>query len=118
MDIFSINYDKRTFSAVSNSENGEVSNETIFHYHQDGSVFWAEYAGGAVRKGTMIGFVQPDGKLVFLYQHLNINGCLRSGKCESIPEIMPDGGIRLHESWRWNDSNESGTSIVEEKGEQ
>ena len=31
-----INYNNKKFSPVSNSDNGEVDNETVFHYQQDG----------------------------------------------------------------------------------
>lgn len=110
-----INYDGRKFIPTSNSATGEVSGDTIFHYHQDGKVFWAEYAGGAVCKGFMVGMVQPDGGLVLSYQHLNTDDTIRSGRCVSVPELLHDGRLRLHEKWQWNDSSkEEGHSIVEE----
>ncbi len=110
-----INYDGRIFHAIANSENGEVSAATVFHYHQDGDLFWSEYGGGEIRKGSMIGLVHQDGSLEFVYHHLNTHGVLRTGKCSSTPEILHNGKIRLHENWRWNDgSREEGTSTVEE----
>ena len=36
------NYDGRKFIPRMNSENGEVSDQTVFSYHQNGSLLWAE----------------------------------------------------------------------------
>ena len=49
------------------------------------------------------------------YQHLNTAGELMTGVCISTPEILPDGGIRLHEKWRWTSGDLSeGSSVIEE----
>jgi hypothetical protein len=46
---------------------------------------------------------------------VNIQGELMTGICRSTPEILPDGRIRLHESWQWTSGDESrGFSVVEE----
>ncbi|HEX8248290.1 MAG TPA: hypothetical protein VF599_08975 [Pyrinomonadaceae bacterium] len=110
-----INYDKRTFKSVANSETGEVSRETTFHYHQQGELVWAEYAGGEIVFGTLIAKVLADDALEMRYQHLNKNGELMTGKCRSTPEILPDGRLRLYEKWHWTSGDFSaGESIVEE----
>lgn len=115
MENLTIDYNGRTFTPISNSGSGEVSVGTIFHYHQEDEMLWAEYAGGIIRKGFMIGRVQPDGRLVFAYHHLNNDGAIRSGNCVSTPERLGDGRLRLHEEWRWNDGlKESGHSVVDE----
>lgn len=111
----SINYDGKAFAAVMNSESGEVSGATVFHYHQDKEVFWAEYSGGEILRGFMIGLVGPQGQIDFNYQHLNVGRQIRLGKCRSTPEIMQDGRIRLHEAWQWLDGEgQKGTSVIEE----
>lgn len=33
-----------------NSENGEVNEQTIFTYHQNGKLLWADYSGGNILK--------------------------------------------------------------------
>ncbi len=110
-----INYDKRVFRSVQNSEWGEVSGETRFYYHQKGNVVWAEYAGGEIIFGTLIAKVFPDDSLEMRYQHLNVRGEFMTGKCESKPEILANGKIRLHEKWQWTCSDFSkGESVVEE----
>jgi hypothetical protein len=110
-----INYDGRTFVSVENTTNGEVSSKTMFEYKQEGKILSATYSGGDIMKGTLIGIVNEDGSLMFRYNHINVNHEIRGGQCTSIPEMLDDGRIRLHEKWRWMDRDESeGESIVEE----
>jgi hypothetical protein len=110
-----INYDNRAFKSVSNSESGEVSSETIFHYHQKGNLVWAEYAGGEIVFGNLIAKIINGDSLEMRYQHLNKQGELMTGKCFSKPEILPDGRIRLYEKWQWTCGDFSnGESVVEE----
>ena len=110
-----ITYDNKIFASVQNSETGEVSSETVFHYHQKDDLVWAEYAGGAVRFGTLIAKVAGNDCLEMRYQHLNRNGELMTGRCFSTPEILADGRIRLYEKWQWTSGDlSSGTSIVDE----
>ena len=110
-----INYDKRIFKSVENSETGEVSGETRFFYHQKGNVVWAEYEGGEIIFGNLIAKVFEDDSLEMRYQHLNVRGEFMTGKCVSKPEIMENGKIRLHEKWQWTSKDFSrGESIVEE----
>lgn len=66
-----INYDGRKFIPEMNSENGEVSEQTVFTYHQNDSLLWAEYQGGDILKGSLIGCVSDSGELDFVYQHMN-----------------------------------------------
>lgn len=110
-----INYNDRKFSSIRNSETGEVSAETIFHYHQKDALVWAEYAGGEIVFGSLIAKVVENDCLEMRYQHLNKQGELMTGKCFSAPEILADGRIRLYEKWQWTSGNFStGESIVEE----
>ena len=110
-----INYDKRVFKSVQNSETGEVSAETRFYYHQKGNVVWAEYWGGEIIFGNLIAKVFEDDSLEMSYQHLNLQGELMAGKCWSKPEILEGGKIRLLEKWQWTSKDfSSGESIIEE----
>ncbi len=110
-----INYHGRKFAGVSNSPNGEVTAETIFLYEQHGQKLTAIYNGGNIREGHMIGRVNEDNSLDFVYHHIDLNGHLKSGHCISIPELLPEGRIRLHERWQWTYGAEgSGESVVME----
>ncbi len=110
-----MNYDGRVFRPLVNTPNGEVNGETRFVYRQRDAVLEASYSGGGIQCGQMVGLVFEDGRLEFLYQHLTDGLELRSGRCESRPELLPDGRIRLHETWRWSNGDLSaGHSVVEE----
>lgn len=110
-----INYNGRRFRTAVNTENGEVSNETIFNYYQQNSEVWADYSGGSVLRGSIIGKVNEEGVIDMVYHHLSNTGELRAGKCHSVPEVMNDGKIRLHETWQWTSGDgSSGQSIIEE----
>ena len=83
---------------------------------QENDLFWAEYSGGDVLKGHMIGIVGENGELDFHYQHLNKDRQIRIGKCHSIPDIMENGKIALQEKWQWlNGDLSGGESVVVEK---
>jgi hypothetical protein len=100
---------------VENSGSGEVGTETVFHYHQDGGLVWAEYSGGEIVRGTLIAKCSPDGRLDMRYQHYNRKGELMTGRCISTPELLPDGRIRLNEKWQWTSGDLStGESAIEE----
>ena len=108
-------YDLRTFRSVSNAPNGEVNTQTVFHYRQSGETVWATYEGGGIRFGQLLAKVAPDGSLDMRYQHLNHRGELMTGTCHSVPEVLPDGRLRLHETWQWTSGDySSGESVVEE----
>ena len=110
-----INYNNRKFKPVSNSDNGEVSTEMIFHYQQTGNILTCSYNGENITKGHLIGKVDPSGLIDISYHHVNIEGQLMTGLCKSIPEILPDGKIRLHEEWQWTSGDKSkGKSILKE----
>ena len=108
-------YDDRVFRSVANSEGGDVNGETTFHYHQRDDVVWATYAGGEVVLGTLVAKVDTHGNLDMRYQHVSADGTFKSGRCQSRPERLSDGRLRMHERWQWTDGAEGhGESIVEE----
>lgn len=113
-----MNYNNRIFRGKTNSDNGEVSGSTRFHYHQSGDQVWAEYSGGAIVKGHLQGKVFRDGSLEFLYHHENLSGELMAGRCRSFPDQSIDGKIVLKEKWKWFTGDQSeGSSEVEEVDE-
>ena len=111
----SINYDNRYFKSVKNSGTGEVGQETIFHYRQEGAIVWATYEGGQIELGTLVAKVNQDGSLDMRYHHVNIKDEIMTGRCKSKPETMPDGRLRLYETWQWTSGDlSSGESVIEE----
>lgn len=106
--------DGRTFVGVSNSASGEVSGETVFHYREQDGAVWADYGGGAVIRGYLVGTRTGD-DLDFRYVHLSVGGATASGHCTARLELLADGRIRSHETWEWESREGSGRSVVEER---
>jgi hypothetical protein len=110
-----MNYNNKKFRPVSNTENGETSSETIFEYEQEGNILTSNYSGGKILKGHLIGLVDTHGNIDMRYHQVNSEGKLMTGICNSRPEIMKNGKIRLHETWQWTaGDNSKGNSILEE----
>ncbi len=110
-----INYNGKKFSPIRNTKNAETSAETIFHYKQQGNLITADYEGGKIINGHLIGLVKDDGSIEMRYHQVNVNNELMTGICHSTPEIMQNGKIRLHENWQWTSGDHSkGNSIIEE----
>lgn len=110
-----INYDKKKFRPVQNTQNGETTEETIFEYNQNGKILTSEYSGGKIQKGQLIGLVDENGNIEMRYHQVNHKGQFMTGICFSKPEILADGRIRLHETWEWTCGDKSkGESIIEE----
>lgn len=100
MNKLVIDLNNKKFKSLSNSDNGEVSDATIFHYYQQEQCIWAEYHGGEIIRGFIVGKIVND-QLEFTYQHLNTAFELMTGKCISSPAINESGKITLHERWQW-----------------
>ena len=110
-----MNYHNKQFKVISNSDNGDVSEEMTFLYQQIGEIISCEYEGPNISDGHLIGVVDEDGSINFRYRQTNARGEEVSGICYSKPEIMDNGKIRLHEKWRWTCGHRAkGRSVLEE----
>lgn len=109
------NLEGKIFTSISNTNNGEVNENTIFYYHQKGSMVWAEYEGGLVKKGHLIANIIEDGKLDMRYQHINNSGELMIGQCLSTPELTDNGYLKFKEEWEWlsGDRSQGYSEVVE-----
>ena len=114
--MIKINYEGKLFVPELNTENGEVDDHTLFEDHQEGRILYADYYGGDVIKGHLIGTVFDDNSMDFVYHHLNNQNQLRVGTCHSIPVMLESGKLELHETWQWlNGDGSKGSSILREK---
>ncbi|MFC5827954.1 hypothetical protein [Nonomuraea insulae] len=105
-----MNYDNRVF--VSSAADHDVP---VGHYHQRDHVVWAEFRGGEVTAGRLIGTCASDGTLTFGYTQVLADGKVVTGTCTSTPEVLPDGRLRLREAWRRFDAaGSAGVSFIEE----
>jgi hypothetical protein len=110
-----ISYDGRTFRSAAAETADHQGAGPLCHYHQEGDVVWAEFAGGRVVRGCMAGRSDHDGVLHFAYCQVLDDGNVMSGRCTSYPTVHADGRIRLEEHWeRFGEHAATGTSVIEE----
>lgn len=101
-----IDLNGKRFKALANSE-------TVFNYYQDEQIIWANYSGGEIVKGSLIGKVIDSDSFEFVYQHLNNQNELLTGKCTSFPKMNSESKIEISEEWQWTCSDFStGTSTL------
>lgn len=108
-----MNYDGRRFASSAAETAGSGGDTPVGHYHQTGDVIWAEFAGGAVRSGRLVGSSGPGGVIEAAYVQLLADGSLAAGRMTSVPHPLPDGRVRLEERWRRDDGS-TGTSWIEQ----
>ena len=112
MPTFNLN--NRKFTALFNSAHGQVNQETIFHYFQEGELIWAKYSGGEILIGTLSGRFTTENTLSFRYGHWDDGNIFRSGICTSTLSRLEDGRIRIFEEWVWDDESQKGESTLVE----
>jgi hypothetical protein len=105
--------DGLVLSPVADQAPGQVGTRTRFTYHERQGVIWADYAGGDVVRGHLVGTRTGD-RLDFRYIQLKQDGTTSSGHCASTVVDLTDGRVRLEERWEWESQEGSGTSAVEE----
>ena len=105
--------DGRRFAATSDVVGGEITPDTEFLYAESDGVVTAEYGGGAVRRGFLVGTRVGD-RLDFRYSQLNQDGQTSNGHCLSTVSTLPDGRLHLQESWQWESREGTGTSAADE----
>ncbi|MEU6315948.1 hypothetical protein [Streptomyces sp. NPDC047014] len=105
--------DGLVFVPVADQAPGQVGRQTRFAYHERDGVVWADYRGGDVVRGQLIGTRTGD-TLDFRYVQLRGDGTTASGHCVSRVVQLPDGRLRLDETWSWESREGSGTSTVEQ----
>jgi len=111
-----IDYDDRRFQPVEPDEqppempSGDLP---VAHYHQYGDIVSAEFSGGAVQIGRLVGTVRPDDTIDASYCFVTVSGQTVAGACVSTPTVLADGRVRLAEDWRRIDGS-SGISFIEE----
>jgi hypothetical protein len=103
-------YDGRRFRPAD-----AVGDSPSARYHQADGLLWAEFGGGEVRRGMLVGVSGPGGVLDFGYSMVTADGAVICGRCHSIPDWLPDGRIRLTEHWeRFPPHAGAGISYLEE----
>ena len=94
--------------------NGVVNEDTIFVFSQRNDQVHAEYAGGKIAKGFLVGKIH-DAELTFSYCQLQTDGRLDNGISKCLLSTSPEGKITLTEHFEWKSRpGEVGTNVFQE----
>ncbi|MFB9211188.1 hypothetical protein ACFFUR_05175 [Echinicola jeungdonensis] len=66
-----MNYNNKKFQPITVSENGQVSNQTLFTYHQNGNLLTSTYQGENIVLGHHIGTVDEKGVIDMRYHQVD-----------------------------------------------
>ncbi|WP_068468843.1 hypothetical protein [Candidatus Protochlamydia phocaeensis] len=110
-----INLDGIKMHVIKTAENGVVNQETIFHFSQQEGMIFAEYQGGKIYKGFLVGKLSTPHQLEFSYCQLQLDGKLDNGISTCQLERNKEGKIILIEYFEWKSRpGEFGTNIFQE----
>lgn len=104
--------DQRVFRVVEVSPNSAISSETLFRFVETDAWVAADYAGGCIACGRLVGRRLSDDKLTVGYAQVHTDGIVRTGTSEWQINLDRDGRVRLVESYKWDDGT-TGENILE-----
>jgi hypothetical protein len=113
MELTTVGYDGRVFRPTGGAGGPVGRGGATGRYFQRGDLVWAEFSGGPVRSGRLVGRCRPDGTIDAAYAQVMADGEVVAGSCVSTPTALPDGRLRLTERWR-RIGGQSGVSEIEE----
>lgn len=115
INLTSWNLNDKKFKVISNDGPYiEVNTDTTFCFVQKGNLVAAEYSGGLIQEGELIGYINHN-NFYFSYQQTNLSGEQNSGRgCDTI-ELTNDGRLRLTDHWEWETKKGKGLCIMEEQ---
>jgi len=100
-------------NAVRTAENGVVNADTVFTFRQVEHQVFAEYSGGGVIRGHLVGLLE-GARLSFRYAQLERGDILNGGHSLCEVERTTDGRLRLVEHFEWESRPGGGTNVIEE----
>ena len=98
-------------NAVETAPNGAINADTIFRFEQTGARVHAEYAGGRVELGHLVGLVR-GATFAFRYCQLHDDGTLHGGQSNCELRRADDGRLQIIEHFEWDDG--PGTNVIQE----
>ncbi|MFC6769321.1 hypothetical protein [Natrinema soli] len=108
-----ISFDGRTLAGVANDEDGEVGADTVFHFEQAGERIYANYSGGDIVDGHLVGTFDGE-QWDIRYTQINTDNETATGHSVGDVELLNDGRIRVEDEWEWESKSGTGESIHEE----
>lgn len=104
-------FNNKTFLLLENSKNGKANSKTIFKYKQEGDLITADYFGGSIKYGKIIGHLNIN-NLNMLYQCITEDNELKAGKAIAAVSLSSNNKIKLKLRWEWL-GDEKGNGVSE-----
>ncbi|MFC6764803.1 MULTISPECIES: hypothetical protein [Natrinema] len=108
-----ISFDGLTLAGVANDEDGEVGADTVFHFEQTGERIYANYSGGDIADGHLVGTFDGE-QWDIRYTQINTDNETATGHSVGDVELLDDGRVRVEDEWEWESKPGTGESIHEE----
>lgn len=107
--------DNVKMQVIKTAEKGVVNHETIFEFSQNKGVVSAEYSGGKICLGYLVGKFTADNQLTFSYCQLQTDGRLDSGISLCDVSKNAEEKIIFLEHFEWKSRpGEFGTNVFQE----
>ncbi|MDB6081827.1 MAG: n-acetylglutamate synthase [Chlamydiia bacterium] len=107
--------DKIQMNVVKTAASGVVNHETIFHFSQNNGIVSANYTGGKIQQGFLVGRFTTENELVFSYCQMQLDGKLDNGASKCVVSRNENGKVILTEHFEWaSRPGEFGTNIFQE----
>ena len=108
-----ISLDGRILAGVANDDGGEVGADTEFHFEQTGERIYANYSGGKIVDGHLVGTLDGN-QWDVRYVQINEDDETATGHSVGVVERLDDGRIRVEDEWEWESKPGMGESVHEE----
>jgi hypothetical protein len=110
-----VNLDSREFVPVHNTVGGTVTDATKFSFQQSGENITADYAGGDIETGHIVGKFVNEDTAELIYHCLTKDGEMKAGQAQAHFSISDTGKLTIDMQWQWlNGDKSAGTSHYEE----
>ena len=96
-----MNLKGKIFRAVSNSAHGSMNTETKMYFTSDKGVVAAEYKGGSIVTGHVLGKRVNESEMELLYLSATISGDVKAGKAHAKFTRGEDRKLHMHMDWQW-----------------
>lgn len=102
-----MNINNKKFITTEN-KSGLSSNETIFHYFQNGNTITGKYKGGTILEGFIVGKKTSSNQVELLFQCLTEENELKVGESKGVISENKNGKLKLKFDWNWLNGDLSG----------
>ena len=100
-------------NATVTAERGVIDAQTIFRFQQTGEQVQAEYSGGKLAAGYLVGTLRGDA-LEFRYCQQQLDGKLDGGVSSCTVERLRDGRLQIREEFEWASRPGTGVNLITE----